>query len=68
MIHDIVKPEISPDFTIDDIRKIKEWHYDMLKDATVGEQIEFYRRGSAEFKANLEKRRAIRRTSTESVA
>jgi hypothetical protein len=27
MIHDIPKPEISADFTIDDIHKIRDWHY-----------------------------------------
>ena len=34
MIHDIPKPEISPDFTIADIRKIREWNHERLKDAT----------------------------------
>ena len=38
MIHDIPKPEISPAFTIDDIHKIREWHYERLKDATPGER------------------------------
>jgi len=39
MIHDIPKPEISPNFTIDDIHKIREWNYERLKDATVEERI-----------------------------
>ena len=34
MIHDLPKPKISPDFTIDDIHKIREWNYERLKDAT----------------------------------
>ena len=34
MIHDIPKPPISPAFTIEDIHKIREWHYERLKDAT----------------------------------
>jgi len=34
MIHDIPKPEISPDFTIKDIHKIREWEHERLKDAT----------------------------------
>ncbi|MCL2495062.1 MAG: hypothetical protein FWE98_05335 [Oscillospiraceae bacterium] len=38
MIHDIPKPEISPAFTIDDIHKIREWHYERLKDATPEER------------------------------
>ena len=35
----IPKPNISPDFTIDDIHKIREWHYERLKDATIEERI-----------------------------
>ena len=38
MIHDIPKPEISPDFTIADIRKLRDWEYERLKDATREEQ------------------------------
>jgi hypothetical protein len=34
MIHNIPAPEISPNFTIDDIHKIREWDYERLKDAT----------------------------------
>ena len=38
MIHDIPKPCISPEFTIDDIHKIREWNYERLKDATPEER------------------------------
>jgi len=38
MIHEITKPEISPDFTIEDIHKIREWSYERLKDATLEER------------------------------
>jgi hypothetical protein len=34
MIHDVPKPDISPDFTIEDIHIIREWHYERLKNAT----------------------------------
>jgi hypothetical protein len=34
MIHDIPKPDISPEFTIEDIHKIRAWDYERLKDAT----------------------------------
>lgn len=54
MIHDIPAPEISEKFTIDDIHKIREWHYEVLKDATVEEQKEFYRREAASLLAELE--------------
>ncbi|MDR2579866.1 MAG: hypothetical protein LBC85_02590 [Fibromonadaceae bacterium] len=26
------KPKISPDFTIDDIHRIREWHYEQRKE------------------------------------
>ena len=38
MIHDIPKPDISPAFTIDDIHRIRAWHYERLKDATPDER------------------------------
>jgi hypothetical protein len=34
MIHDIPPPELSPDFTVEDIHKVREWNYERLKDAT----------------------------------
>jgi hypothetical protein len=39
MIHDIQKPEISPQFTIEDIHKILEWNYEHLKNAIIQERI-----------------------------
>jgi len=40
MIHyDVPKPDISPNFTIEDIHKIREWNYERLKDATPDEII-----------------------------
>jgi hypothetical protein len=40
MIYKIPKPELSPDFTIDDIHKIREWNYERLKDATYEERLQ----------------------------
>jgi hypothetical protein len=57
MIHNIPKPELSPDFTIDDIHKIREWNYEILKDATIEEQINFYRKSSERVQAMIEERR-----------
>jgi hypothetical protein len=43
MIHeDIPSPALSPNFTIEDIHKIREWHYEQLKDATIEERLAFY--------------------------
>jgi hypothetical protein len=40
MIYDVPEPNISRDFTIDDIHKIRAWNYERLKDATREERIE----------------------------
>jgi hypothetical protein len=60
MIHDIPKPELSPNFTIDDIHKIREWHYEILKDATVRERVEFYNREGEKARSQRERDRAER--------
>jgi hypothetical protein len=51
MIHDIPKPKINPNFTIEDIHRIREWNYERLKDATPEER-------KAETKRRGEKTRA----------
>jgi len=38
MIRNIPKPELSPNFTIDDIHKIREWNYERLKESTPDER------------------------------
>ncbi|MDR2814316.1 MAG: hypothetical protein LBB79_06655 [Prevotellaceae bacterium] len=38
MIHNISKPSISENFTIDDIHSLREWNYECLKDATMEER------------------------------
>ncbi|MDR3171967.1 MAG: hypothetical protein LBU17_10130 [Treponema sp.] len=59
MIHyDIPKPVLSPQFTLDDIHKIREWDYERLKDATVEEQLDLIHREAAEAWAQFEKYRA----------
>jgi len=54
MIHDIPKPDISPDFTIEDIHKIRIWEYERLKDATREERIEDVGKRAAEAFAQIE--------------
>lgn len=53
----IAKPDISPDFTIDDIYKIREYHYELTKDMTTQERINFYNEGGRAFLAEMEKRK-----------
>ena len=59
MIHDISKPDISPLFTIDDIHKIRLWHYERLKDATPEERrVDTERRAAEGRRVIAEMRRA----------
>ena len=59
MIHNIPKPDISPDFTISDIHKIREWNYERLKDATYEERTEHYKKSKQEFDALIESVRPV---------
>ena len=46
MINTVPEPELSSNFTIEDIHKIREWHYRQLKDSAIEEQMAFYSEGS----------------------
>jgi len=59
MIHDILQPETSPDFTIDDIHRIREWNYKKLNDATPEERVEYYRDKTHRFEARTERVRRM---------
>jgi len=48
---DIPMPEISPNFTIDDIHKIREWNYERYKNMTPEEICEDTRKGAERVKA-----------------
>ena|GEM_PF-2145755 len=61
MIHNILIPDISPDFTIEDIHKIRTWEYERLKDATREERIEDVGKRAAEAFAQIEAFRASAR-------
>jgi hypothetical protein len=61
MIHDIPKPDISPNFTIDDIHKIREWNYERLKDATMEERLADINKGAEEGLKQIEAIRATRK-------
>lgn len=53
MIHRIPKPQISSEFTIEDIHKIREWNYERLRDATIGERIKDTAHRAARVEAEL---------------
>ncbi len=40
----IAKPVISPDFTIEDIHKIREYHYELTKDRIAAKKVIEWRR------------------------
>ena len=57
MIHEIPKLDISPDFTIEDIHKIREWNYERRKGMSPQEIIDDIRAGAREFEVLIEKAR-----------
>lgn len=55
------KPVISPDFTIEDIHKIREYNYEITKGMTVEQKIEYYNTAGMEAEKEIEKRKATKR-------
>ncbi len=53
----IAKLIISPDFTMEDIYKIREYHYELTKDMTTQERINFYNEGGRGFLKEMEERK-----------
>lgn len=50
-----MKPlEISPDFTIEDIHKIREYNYEMTKNMTRQEKMDYYNEGTREVQRILQ--------------
>jgi len=54
MIYNVPEPDISKNFTIEDIHKIRAWNYERLKDATKEEQVEDMRKRASEGFAQIE--------------
>lgn len=46
--------KISPDFTIDDIHKVREYNYEMTKDMTEVDRRAYYRKGAEEVERRIE--------------
>ena len=53
----LTKPVISSNFTIDDIHKIREYHYELTKDMTSQERMDFYNEGGKNFLKEMQKRK-----------
>ncbi|MDE7430340.1 MAG: hypothetical protein K2N34_00240 [Lachnospiraceae bacterium] len=58
---------ISPDFTIDDIHKIREQNYERTKDMTVAEKVVYYNNSGKEAEKEIERRRALKRKTVASM-
>jgi len=57
----IPKPEISPSFTIEDIHKLREWHFECRKGMSKPEIIEHINRRGREFEAFVKAERLKKR-------
>lgn len=55
------KPVLSPDFTIDDIHKLREYNYHVTKNMTVHEQMEYYNAKGNAFQKEIEEERMRRK-------
>lgn len=53
------KPILSPDFTIEDIHKLREYNYEMTKDMTDSERMDYYNKRGREVQIKLEKVKAL---------
>ena len=58
------KPNISPDFTVEDIHKIREYHYELTKDMTREERRAFYSEGAREFQEYCAERKRLNALAT----
>ena len=58
---------ISPDFTIEDIHKIREQNYERTKDMTVAEKVAYYNNSGKEAEKEIERRRVLKRKAVASI-
>ena len=52
------KPIISPDFTIEDIHKIRAYNYELTKNMSVEEKVVYYNTAGREVEKEIQKRKA----------
>lgn len=51
------KPVLSPNFTIEDIHKLREYNYYQTKDMTLQERIEYYNSRGLEVHRKIQERK-----------
>lgn len=52
------KPVLSPNFTIEDIHKLREYNYEITKDMTDKERMDYYNNRGWEVRRRLERMKA----------
>lgn len=52
------KPTLSPNFTIEDIHKLREYNYELTKNMTDKEQMDYYNNRGREVQVKLEQMKA----------
>lgn len=58
---------ISPNFTIEDIHKIREQNYERTKNMTMEEKIAYYNNSGKEAEREIERRRALKQKTVSGV-
>lgn len=54
------KLSLSPDFTIDDIHKIREHNYEITKDMSMDEKLEYYNHLGTTAEKEIKRRRDLK--------
>ncbi len=52
---------INPDFTVEDIHRIREQNYERTRDMTVEEKVAYFNNSGKEAEKEIEQRRALKR-------
>lgn len=55
------RPILSPDFTIEDIHKLREYNYYQTKDMSRQERIDYYNSNGMEVHKIIQKRKLLKR-------
>ena len=55
----MVKPDLGPNITIEDIHKLREYNYEMTKHMTDQERMDYYNKRGREVQRKLEKMKAL---------
>ena len=54
------KPILSPNFTIEDIHKLREYNYYVTKDMAIEEKLAYYNTAGMEVEKEIQRRKALK--------